>query len=322
MFVHLAFLVAAASAPAAAPPNCADATAFVGTICAPASAGKHPAILLLGGSEGGNTMAAVAPRFAQRGYVAASVAYFRMPGLPQTLENVPVESVGKAVAAIAARADVDPNRIAILGGSKGGELALLAASTYPQIHAVIADVPSPFAWQGIPNGPAPATSSWTIDGKPVPYVQYTNAMGQAFAEAFTRGNPLKLRTAYDDAMQQNKNEIPAAMFHLENIHGPVLMLAAGDDGIWDSVAQVQIGMQYLHDHHHPYADQSLQYPAAGHMFLFASAQHPLTQASMGPVALLFGGTPQANAGAGSDAWAKIYAFLQTSLQAAVGASSK
>lgn len=320
MLATIALLLAAASPQPA--PSCAAAKAFTGTICTPQTPGKHPAIILLGGSEGGDIMARVAPRFAAQGYLAASVAYFKMPGLPQTLENIPVETVGKAIREIARRADVDANRIAVLGASKGGELALLVASTYPQVHAVVADVPSPFAWQGIAQGPGPATSSWTVGGKPVAFVHYSSTMGQVFGAAFMTRQPLDLRKGYDAAMQENKAEIPGAMFHLENIRGPVLMLAAGDDQIWDSVAQSQIGMAYLQAHHHPYADEFLQYPGAGHIFLLASSEHPMTQVPMGPLTMLLGGTPQANVNAAEQAWPKVFTFLQNALQAAANEPGK
>ncbi len=318
----LAAAVAAASpAPAAQmpqspqlPQNCSKATAFTGTICTPQGGARHPAILLLGGSEGGDIMAYSAPRFAQAGYVAASVAYFGLPGLPQTLEEIPVETVGKALDAIVARSDVDPNRIAILGGSKGGELALLAASVYPQIHAVVADVPSPFAWQGIPRGPAAPRSSWTYRGKPLPYVPFSSRMGELFAAAFSSNGPLDVRAGYDAAMEVNGAMIPAAMFHLENVRGPILFLAADDDQVWDSVAQSQIGMQYLKAHQHPYDDLYLHYPGAGHLFLFATQQMPFTQVPMGGgVTMLLGGSAQANVQAAQQAWPRIMSFLSSAL---------
>lgn len=304
----LAALVAAAAI------ACGPAPAFAGTLCTPAAHGKHPAVLLLGGSEGGDQMRLLAPRFAQNGYVAASVAYFGMPGLPKELVNIPVETVGKALEAIAKRSDVDPNRIAIVGMSKGGEFALLAAATYPQIHAVVADVPSPFAWQGISYGFGAPRSSWSVNGKPVPFVQYGAAMGAAFADTYQKGKPLDLRLGYDASMQGNAAQIPAAMFRLENIRGPVLMLAADDDQIWDSVAQCEIGMTYLHARHHPYADQVLQYAAAGHAFLFSTPQHPLVQSSLGGMTMLLGGTRQGNVAAADAAWPKIAAFLSASLK--------
>jgi dienelactone hydrolase len=321
MLTTVALLLAASTA-SPARVTCTAATAFTGTVCTPAANARHPAILLLGGSEGGDSMAPAAKMFAQRGFVAASVAYFRMPGLPQTLENVPVETVGKAIDAISKRADVDPSHIALLGISKGGELALFAASTYPQIHSVVAVVPSPFAWQGIAQGPGPDTSSWTFDGKPVPYVHYSSTMGEEFGAAYASKAPLDLRKGYDAAMQQNQAQIAPAMFHLEKIQGPVLFIAAGDDQIWNSVEQSEIGLRYLRAHAHPYADQLLQYPGAGHVFLFSSPERPLTSAPMGPLTLMLGGTPQGNVDAAKQAWPRIYAFLQSAMQAGIAQPGK
>lgn len=312
--IHTLALLLAAASPSPAPAPCGAAASFTGTICAPAAPGKHPAIVLLGGSEGGDMMSHVAPTFAQRGYVAASVAYFGAPGLPKTLENIPVETVGKAIQAIAARPDVDPDRIAIMGISKGGELALLTASLYPQIHAVIAGVPSPFAWQGIAQGYAPPQSSWTYNGKPLPYVAYGTAMGQQFSNAFTTHAALDLRKGYDGAMQENAAQVAPATFKLENIKGPVLFVAAGDDQIWNSVALSQMGLQYLREHHHAFADRMIQYPQAGHIFLFASADRPLTTAPMGPFTLMLGGSAQANVQAAAQAWPKIFTFLEQALK--------
>lgn len=310
----LMFLLAAVGATPQPASNCAAAPAFTGTICVPPSGGKHSAIILLGGSEGGDMMGHAAPLFARHGYVAASVAYFGAPGLPQTLENVPVETVGKAIADVAARPDVDPNRIAILGISKGGELALLAASLYQEIHAVVAVVPSPFAWQGIGQGPGAPESSWTYRSKPVPYVPYGTAMGAQFGAAIITHAPIDLRKGYDASYQEHRASVPAAMFHLENIRGPVLFVAAGDDGIWNSPLQSQIGMDYLRQHHHPYADRYENYPGAGHIFLFSSSDRPMTTAPMGPFTLRLGGTPEANAKAREEAWPKIFEFLNQALE--------
>jgi hypothetical protein len=314
--VILSLILAAATASAPAlPANCTKAAVFTGTICAPATPGKHPAIVLLGGSEGGDSMAQVAPQFAAQGYVAASVAYFGLPGLPRLLELVPVETVGSAVDALSKRADVDPNRIAIFGISKGGELALLAASTYPQVRAVVADVPSPFGWESIPNGPVSAPrSSWTLAGKPVPFVPYAAAMGQSIAQSYAQQKPLDLRPGYAASMADT-SAVTSAMFHLENIHGPILCLAAQDDQIWDSPAQCSIAMEYLQTRHHAYADASEVYAGAGHIFLFATAQRPLIQAGQNGTQILLGGTAQANVAAGQQAWPKIFAFLGSALQA-------
>jgi dienelactone hydrolase len=321
MMIALIALVAAAEAspgptPFASAPatNCAPATAFSGTICTPAGNGKHPAMLLLGGSEGGDSMARVAMVFAGDGYVAASVAYFGLPGLPQSLQLVPVETVGKALTAIARRSDVDPHRIGAFGVSKGGEFVLLAASTYPAIHAVVADVPSPFAWEGIPAG-ATSThdSSWTVGGKPLPFVPFTDALGVAFGKAFSTHTPLALRPAYDAAMQ-NDAAADAAAFHLENIDGPVLFFGAGDDQIWNSVALSRRGLAYLKARGHTFADASQEFPDAGHLFLFATPDRPLVDAPFAAgLTLELGGTAQANVSAAAQAWPRMLTFLREAL---------
>lgn len=312
MMNALALLVAVATSHPTASP-CNASFAFTGTICTPATTGRHPAIVLLGGSEGGDVMSRAAPEFAAHGYVAASVAYFGAPGLPQTLENIPVETVGNAVQAIASRPDVDPERIAIMGASKGGELALLVASLYPQIHAVVAVVPSPFAWQGIAHALGAPTSSWTYESKPLPYVAYSAEMGQLFGAAFTTHAPLDLRKGYEASMRRNGSQVAPAMFRLENIKGPILFIAADDDQIWNSVAQSHMALTYLHEHNHPYADRLIQYPNAGHAFLYSSAKRPLLTAPMGPFTLMLGGTPSGNTKAATDAWPKILSFLSTAL---------
>jgi len=259
-------------------------------------------------------MKAIAPRFAEAGYVAVSVAYFNAPGLPQQLAAIPVETVGKALDVTAKRDDVDASRIGLLGVSKGGEFALLAASTYPRFKAVIADVPSPFAWEGIPQGPQAVGSSWTVAGKPVAYVPYAATMGQIASEAFTQHKPLDLRPGYDASMKEHADAIPGAMFHLETIAGPVLFLAADDDQIWNSVAQSQIGLQYLRDHQHAFSDRFLHYPNAGHLFLFASPSRTMNEVTLGPMTVIMGGTPAGDQAAQRAAWPEVVKFLSDALR--------
>jgi dienelactone hydrolase len=241
--------------------NCEKAAGFVGTLCVPTSAGKHPALLLLGGSGGGDHLAPFASRFAARGYVAGSVAYFGLPGLPSRLELIPVEIVGNALDRIAERADVDPERVGILGVSKGGEFALLAASTYPRIGAVVSIVGSPFAWSRLPRGPREGfASSWTAAGKITPFAPVERlAMRSSGWEG------------YEASIRQNRVAVERAMFRLENVRGPILFLAAGDDRVWDSKTQAEIGMAYLKAHQHVYADKMVSYPSVGHAFMFGGS---------------------------------------------------
>ena len=304
------FLGASGTSPRAA---CAPAKNFAGTICAPNDGARHAAILLLGGSEGGDSMARAAELFEAHGYVAASVAYFRVRGLPSTLENVPVETVGRAIDALSVRNDVDPHRLAVFGFSKGGELALLAASVYPSIHAVVADVPSPFAWQGISSSNGTPTSSWSIAGKSLPFVPYAERIGAVLSPAVRNDEPIELRHLYDTSMK-DRAAVDRAFFHLERIRGPILLLAGDDDQLWDSPKQCRLALSYLKEHNHRYRDVFVHYPNAGDLFLFATPQQPLIEASLGDdLEIAFGGTVEGNVAAAHSAWRKIYAFLATAL---------
>lgn len=284
--------------------SCTSAAAFAGTICTPAAPGVHASVLVLGGSGGGDRLAPLAKRFAEHGYVAASVAYFAAGGLPRTLDEIPVETVGSALDAIARRPDVDPQRIGVFGDSKGGELALLAASLYPAVRAVVGIVPSPFAWSGAGGG-----SSWTVGGKPVPYVPLERRGGM-MRRGGGSGASFEMRAVYDESMQLHAGLVRAAMFHLENVRGPILLLAGDADGVWDSPAQCRLAMDYLKAHAHPYADEFVDYPNAGHAFLFATPQRPQLS---GPGGGSLGGTARGNVAAGEQAWTKIDDFLTRAL---------
>ena len=289
---------------------------YVGTLCSPNDNRKHPALILLGGSEGGDSQAKVAESFAAQGYVVTSVAYFGAPGTQRALVNVPVETVGHAIDALVARRDVDAAKIGIMGGSKGGELALLAASVYPQIKAVVAMVPSPFAYMGLNANNYPEGCSWTYKGAPLACVPADRRAGQVLGMAFSSGKPVALRPLYDASRLADPNVTAAAMFHLENIAGPVLCLAAADDQLWPSPAQCDTAMAYLKAHGHPYADREIVYPNAGHTFMsgLRGAQYAVTSFPLGGgMSMALGGTPEGDAAAARSAVATIGQFFATAL---------
>jgi dienelactone hydrolase len=172
---------------------------------------------------------------AARGYPTLSLAYFRAPGLPQTLENIPLEYFERALLWLRAQPQVDPDRMVVLGVSFGSEAAQLLGVHYPNlVSAVVASVPSSVATCGIPcSGPA-----WTFEGRPVPYTREFN-------------NPYPA-------------DNPDAVIPDEQIHGPVFLVCGGLDSAWVSCFYTRAIMSRLAAHGHPYRDVSHAYPRAGH----------------------------------------------------------
>ena len=80
---------------------------------------------------------------AARGYPSLALAYFKAPGLPQTLRDIPLEYFTSALEVLRAQPGVDPDHVLVAGDSRGGEAALLLGAHFPQlVNGVIAGVPS------------------------------------------------------------------------------------------------------------------------------------------------------------------------------------
>ena len=126
---------------------------------------RHTAILLFGGSEGGLSNSALADALVAHGYPVLQLAYFGEPGLPSTLTRIPLEYFEHALRWLARRPQVDPKRIVTFGISRGGELSLILAGTFPQlVHAAVGYVPY-FVAVGSPS--RRGQPAWTFHGKPV-----------------------------------------------------------------------------------------------------------------------------------------------------------
>lgn len=209
----------------------ADGTAR-GLLAFPPGDGPFPAVLVFGGSEGGTgTGTFNALYLASLGYAAFGVGYFGAEGLPATLSNVPLEILEQDLARLAADPRVDADHIAVMGGSRGGELALLVGATFPTaVAAVVASVPSGYVWGSVDGGSA----AWTFAGEALPAVPSSGVNGEVFVDhdgiehLISRGAFLADIDAADPAA------LDAATIRAEDIVGPVLLLAGADDQLWPS----------------------------------------------------------------------------------------
>jgi dienelactone hydrolase len=194
-------------------------------------------------------------------------------------ENIPLEYFETAIRWLQRQPSVDPERIAIHGTSRGGEGALLVGSYFPEIKAVVSNVGSGYV-AAAPWSAAP-TPAWTWQGEPLlPFAGMPGLAEEDFAQA----------------------EIP-----VERINGPVLLIGADADGIWPSSVLSQVALDRLRRYDHPWTDQLLRYPGAGH--LIGVPYQPVAPSLGSYRGYEFGGNLHSNASANANSWPAVLAML-------------
>jgi dienelactone hydrolase len=284
---------------------------LVGKLFTPETAGPHPAVLVLGGSGGGfQWCSESAALLASHGFAALALGYFGLEGLPATLDRIPLEYFDRALAWMTGQERVDAKRIGVLGVSRGGELALLLAASFPRIRAVAAFVPSGILWPAFPTS---GHAAWTSHGQELPCaglmapVEWTRMLAEAgVADESPASYFLCLK---DPAV------VEAATIPVERIQGPVMVVTGGSDGLWPSEALAAFALRRLEQHRFPYRVEHLSYPDAGHAIGWPNVtstmirfKHPVSGDEID-----MGGTAAANAHASRDAWPRMVAFLHSSL---------
>jgi dienelactone hydrolase len=277
----------------------------------------RPALILLGGSEGGTLVTRSAALFASHGFAVLALPYYspeqwpaqkqELPDLPAAFADIPIERLDDARVWLQARPDVDATRIALHGTSKGAEFALLAAVNLPWVTSVAAIVPTDVIWEGWgPGTEAGKRSSFAYNGMPFAFVPYKD-FHQEFM-GFQTGQDVKIRRPQDKGRAANPAAAVAARIPVEKIKVPVLVLGGHDDQVWASGMMAQnIAERRAEAGRETVA---LIYTDAGH-FLGGTGFNSTTQFDAGPSKS--GGTPEGNAHAQADAWPKTIAFLKRTL---------
>ncbi|HTU09832.1 MAG TPA: acyl-CoA thioester hydrolase/BAAT C-terminal domain-containing protein [Allosphingosinicella sp.] len=274
------------------------ANGLVAQYIRPNRPGRHPALLILGGSEGGTEgVRRLAAPFAAQGYAVLALTYFGAEGVPQNLDQIPLEYFATGLAWLAARAEVDPARLGVYGISKGGEAALLVASRNPRVRATVAGVPSNVTWQGIIRPAWDNRSSWSEGGRPLPHLAYDFSRGFTSIYALYEG-------ALANLAQHRDAEIP-----VERINGAVLLISGRADRLWPSSAMSDAVVARLRAHDFRFPVQHLAFDDAGHA---ASSPPALGASSQGPDSFV-GGTVEGNARARAESWRATLCFLRDAL---------
>lgn len=262
--------------------------------------GPHPAVLLLGGSEGGlgGGTHHMALALQKEGFAVFHLAYFGAPGQSDALERVPLELFDEGLDWIKAQPNIDPARIAVMGASKGAEAALLVASRRPDLAAVVAGMPTSVAWKGVnwANRGQSEYASWTTNGSEVttmPFGDWNAAEGVISV----------YRKVQDPTYQ---TAAARAAIPVERARARVLLVCGEAETMWPACPMARQVEARGKARSGP-AVTVLAYADAGH-FVFGppiARNHPF-YGRLGE----YGGTPAGNAAARKDGWPKVIAFLK------------
>lgn len=290
---------------------------LVGTLFYPDGEGECPSVIVLGGSEGGLTVRRAA-LLASHGYAALALAYFGREGLPQQLVEVPLETVERAIVWLKEQPMVRKGALCLMGTSKGGELALAAASQFADVTAVVAYVPSGVVFPGIGSfEPGKRRSSWSYRGEALAFAQAepTEDVLAEIARCKEAGEPVSYRAWYLSFLREAVGTEQATI-PVEKINGSVLLISGGDDQLWPSDVLAEQVKERLMRVSHPHEVVHLKYDRAGHAIghpYFPTAETVVSPMG-GGVTMTSGGSAEANAEAGADSWPRVLAFLERSLQ--------
>ena len=265
--------------------------------------GPYPAVLLLGGSEGGLGGAThqMAVMLQREGFTVLQLAYFGAPGQSDGLERIPLELFDEGLDWLKAQPGVDKTRLAVMGASKGAEAALLIASRRTDLRAVVAGMPSSVAWNGVNwgSGGQSEHASWTTGGKELatmPFGDWDQADGI-----------ISVYRNIEDPVQQAA--AARAFIPVETARANVMLVCGEAETMWPACPMArQVASRSQAKSGPPVT--VLAYKDAGH-FVFGP---PIDRNhSFYPRLGEFGGTVEGNAAARANSWPKVIAFLRQAM---------
>ena len=276
----------------------------------------RPVIVVLHGADGGT---GASDRFGRKlaslGYAVVGLPYYsadwgeygppkEIPGLPGSFIDIRIDQIAELRDWLRTRPDVDANRIALFGGSKGAEFALIAASKFDWIAAVVAFAPSDLVWEGwgLETFEAEGTrSSFSYQGQALPFMPYVG-----FSEGLLAGpGKADLLKIHEDGRAAYPDREAAARIRVEDYPGPMMLVAGDADREWRSgqmarnvaASRSAAGLETT----------LLVYPEAGHDVGGDGWAPTAGEVARG------GGSAGANARAQADAWPRVLAFLERTL---------
>ena len=263
---------------------------------------KRPAVIVVSGSDGRIEKAqAIAEIFAMKGYSALAVCYFGLEGTSKDLNCVPLEYIENAITWLKKQDTVNKDKIAMYGRSKGGEMVFLAASIFPDITCVIANMPSCYAYEGIKKGGLPARhSSWMYKGEEISCLKFSCSIILQLVIKMLQNREGALSWMYKKLIDEGNTD--EATIAVNKINGPILMISSESDSIWPSKMHSEMAMKLLEKSNFKYEYKHITYEKSGHMLTVPFQSIPRLKGSKVDI--------DSWAKANIDAWNETINFLE------------
>lgn len=280
-----------------------------GTFFRPLAVNQPPAVIVLGGSDGGldETMAGM---LANYGYATFAIPYFQYKQLPKKLVEIPLEYFRKAIDWLGRQEGLHHRQIGICGRSKGGELALLIGSHFLEIRFAVSHVGGGVVFQGVGLKKFRQTSSWSLDGAPLAFAPLPlfslSQLWNMVTHKLTR-QPHAFTDLYKKALRKVKEDHPA-IIKAEHINGPILLTSGTDDLVWPSASMNEKIVERLKKKRFPYSVKHLYFEDAGHNI--RPPYFPTSGRKSRKIA--YGGKTEADAIAAQTFWRELLLFLEKS----------
>lgn len=268
---------------------------------------NKPAVIIIGGGQGGYYWG---KELMDRGYVALSLPYMREEGLPNLMEEIPLEYFERAAEWLKEQPEVHPNKIILMGASRNAELALVIAAAFPElISGVIAYAPGAVSWSNtvLPFNSEELKPSWTYKGKAIPYLPMEKIKGP-------EGTKIETLPYWEEGLKKI-DQYPEAIIPVEKITGNILLLSGTDDQIWPSALMSDMIEKRLTENNFTYTIENVQFEEAGHLL-----SRNIPSISSGRTGKLpvdgknydfeYGGTIAGDKAAHTASREKIFAFIQ------------
>ena len=230
-------------------------------------------VITLVDSEGNNIVnKALARWFGKHGCCSLGLGKWQDHTQRDGLHEWPLEYFGKAIDWLKTRGI---KKIGFYGISFGGNMALLAASLYPDITLTVACEAIDIVMEGFEEGKKEGMSEWccgkstfTFQGEALPYLPYVLTEHQYYdriVKSCKKHHELRSRELFQHA---EKQAVPENCFiPIEQIHGRLLIIAAADDSMWESEKYAMRMEQRLASLPHPSEAEAVIYPYGTHLLL-------------------------------------------------------